>query len=347
MSDIKQQIQQASTKNADLLQVLAQTDYAAPALQEQLRFISELEAQLATSEEQLKVIDAKRVAELADHVKYRDSHIRRFMSKATGQKEKFEAKAAKEEEEYYEALQQQHEISTVHNNMKKQLEDAEYTRGQLRQADALHRDTQRELDNLYDSIFAGETPHFPEEDKLEKQSELSLQLYHNTRLQHEAETNIISLLTKGVERVKFAGAQMVAARSASRYDLFGGGAICDALERSALSQADAAIREACVLAQCAHIDDLPKVNINQGHIIRDILFDSISTDLQFHQEIKRGQIEVEQFASAFEKRLATSQDRLKAVEGELREREAGLEEARYQLQAERQKVFELIPQGKQ
>ncbi|KAH7161047.1 hypothetical protein EDB81DRAFT_783758 [Dactylonectria macrodidyma] len=347
MSDIKQQIQQASARNAELLLVLAQTDHAAPALQEQLRFIKDLEAQLATTNKQLNTLEAKRVSELADHVKYRDSHVRRFMFKATGRKEKFEARAAKEEEEYYDVLQQQHETTTVNNNLKFQLEEAQNTRTELQEADTLHSNTQRELDNLYNAIFAGATPHFPEEDELEKQSDSALQRYHDTRVRHEEEKNVVSLILKAVERVKYASIQMEEARSASRMDLFGGGLLADAMERSALSKADIAIREARTLTSRAHFDDLPRVGINQGHIMRDVFFDNIVTDMQFHEEIKRGQAEVATFARALQDRLAASKDRLNAVEGELKEREQSLEEARRLLQAERQKVFERVSQETQ
>ncbi|KPM41691.1 hypothetical protein AK830_g4829 [Neonectria ditissima] len=347
MSDIKEEIQRASAKNAELLLVLAQTDHAAPALQEQLRFIKDLEAQLDTTGKQLKTLETKRVLELADHVKYRDSHVRRFMFKATGRKEKFEARAAKEEEEYYDVLQQQQETTTVNNNLKFQLEEAQKTRAELQEADTLHKNTQSELDNLYNSIFAGATPHFPEEDELEKQSDAALQRYHDTRVRKEEEKNIVSLLTKAVEQVKFASKQMEEARSASRMDLFGGGLLADAMERSALSKADVAIREARTLASRARLDDLPPVGINQGHIMRDVFFDNIVTDMQFHDEIKRGQAEVATFALALQERLVTATDRLTAVEREMKEREQGLEEARRLLQVERQKVFERVSQEKQ
>ncbi|VUC32759.1 unnamed protein product [Clonostachys rosea] len=345
MSNIEQQIQEASARNAELLRTLAETDYAKPSLKEQVILINDLQKQIDKTDKDLKLYDTQRKAELKDHEKYRDSHFRRFLYKATGNKDKFAEKASKEEKEYYDVLQKQHETTVLNNGLKEQHEEAKRVRGELETAVELHNHSQIELDNLYNSIFAGETPRFPEEDALERESDNSLQRYHDIRTKLEEEMRVMKLVNQAQAKVKEALRYMDDARSASRMDMFGFDGIADAMERSALAKADIAYRDARNFAERANFDDLPAVNINHGHIMRDVVFDNIFTDMQFHEEIKRAQNEMEKFGNFIKQKLVISQDRKKDVEVKLKEAEKDLETARVNLQDERMKLFEQVAKG--
>ncbi|VUC25504.1 unnamed protein product [Clonostachys rosea] len=341
MSTFGKQIQQASRRNTELLQILAETDYAVPTLKEQQRLIYDLDKELNNNYVLLRHLNDQREAELKDHVRYRDSHFRRFLFKATGNKDKFAAQASKEEKEYFDLLRRHHETTVLNESLKQQLEGARAAVAQLEPQAKIHQAAQQELDNLYNSIFGGETPHFPAEDALERESEMALQRYHNVRMRHEQQTQIVKLMTEATRKVKHAADLMASARTASRMDIMGNN-MADIVERSALGQAEMAYREARHLAQLARFDDLPSVNINQGHVMSDMLMDNIFSDMAFHEEIKRGQREMESFEWKLGQRLKMVQDRMKDVQLELVQAEKELEVGRIRLQAERMRVFEQL-----
>jgi hypothetical protein len=107
MSSTNQKIQEAASQNASLLQGLHETDSAPSQLQQQDAYIRDLDQQIQDTNKRVADLKRKTATELKDHEKYRDSNIRRFAHKATGRKEKFAEKAAKEEKEYFEAMQAQ------------------------------------------------------------------------------------------------------------------------------------------------------------------------------------------------------------------------------------------------
>lgn len=339
---IETRIREASAKNAELLRTLADTDYANPALIEQARFIRGLENEISVSDHRLKQLDTKRKSELADHEKYRDSNVRRFLHRISGKREKFDAKAAKEEREYFEALQEQHEAQTLNDGLRHQLDEALRAKAELEVAKATHNNAQVELDNLYNSIFAGDNPGFPNEDELEQKSDQALQKYHDSRVKKEQKDQIVNLLSKADAQAEIARHQMDEAHYRSRGDIMGRGVFNELQEHEALDSAAAAIRMAQTLTSRAGVEDFPPVRINTGGLMSDIFFDNIFTDLARNEEIKRAEMEVARFKSFIVGRLARAIDAQATAGTALTEAEKELEKARMDLQLERQRVFEQV-----
>lgn len=345
MSDFETQIREASARNSDLLRVLAETDHAKPALQEQMRFIRDLDGELSNTHKRIQQLDNKRKLELKDHEKYRDSNVRRFMYKATGRQEKFDQRAEKEEREYFEVLQQEHQAREIRDNIQQQLDEANKVRSELETVARRHDNAQQELDRLYHAIFSGPTPQFPEEDEKERHTEQMLQLYQETRKQLEAEAHTAGLLGSAGPMVHGALMHIEQALQHSRVDMFGGGAMHDFMERHQLAQAEGLIQRARMQIQRArqaspHVKPMPPININHGDILTDVFFDNLYTDMMFHNEIKRGKMEVLRFASALHEQINASEGRKRELESQMRQREAELEAARKALQAERARAFE-------
>lgn len=341
-TDIQTQIKHAAARNTELLSTLTQTDYASPSLKEQERYIGELKAEIAASDKLILELEKKRKIELSEHEKYRDSNVKRFLHKIVGQRNKFDAKAAKEEREYFEVLQAEHEAQTLNANLQQQLQDATTVRTQLDEAKAVHDAAQRELDGLYDSIFSGSNSSFPLEDELERKSDQALQRYHDTRVDKEEKDKILQLLEKAQGQADIAIREMDEAHSRSHGDIMGRGMFNDIQKHDALDQAFRAISMAQTLVKRAGLEGAPRVNIDTGGLMSDIFFDNIFTDLARNEEIKRGENEVIQF------RLYIVRERGKAINVQgvasamLREAEVELEKARNELQLERQSVFERV-----
>ncbi|KAJ2969051.1 hypothetical protein NQ176_g8868 [Zarea fungicola] len=123
-SSVEQQICNAGERNERLLGILNSTDDAASRLGEHKRFLQDLREQLKLSDRRIKKLDNLRQIKLGEHEKYRDSHVRRFMFKASGKKEKFAQRAEDGEREYFKALQDAQQEHSINAALKTQVEDA-------------------------------------------------------------------------------------------------------------------------------------------------------------------------------------------------------------------------------
>ncbi|KAK0732438.1 hypothetical protein B0T21DRAFT_369009 [Apiosordaria backusii] len=348
--EVRTKITAASAKNRELLTILQQTDHALPSLIQQRRLVTDLETEVKASDQRVAAVDRKRKKEYQEHEKYRDSVLKRFAYKATGKREKFEQRAAKEEQEYFEALQEEHRETQINKDVKSQLEQARQVAADLEREVSRHNDVQRQLDELYGRIFGGPTPGFPQEDEQERVANAKTQAYQATRGKAEAESQALRLLGEGQLRMKRALGFMEEALMHSRRDMYGGGTFTDMMERNALSQAEREATLAKMLVAQAQrmspmVADLPPINIDQGNLMMDVFFDNIFTDMAFHDKIKASRASVIRAAMAMDGQVSAARQRLSGLEGELRMREQEMREAREKLQKVRERVFESVEGG--
>jgi hypothetical protein len=169
MSQLTQALTNAASRNHELLSVLAETDYAAKTLQQNSSYITDLEAQTKATEKELRKLHAITEDERKDHVKYRDSTFKRYAHKLGGRKgeAKFASKSEKEEREFLEAWQKEREAEERKAELQRALNTANEDRQRFESEKARNESAQRDLDQLYASIFSGPTPDLPGEDQLE------------------------------------------------------------------------------------------------------------------------------------------------------------------------------------
>lgn len=346
---IESQIQSATSQHAQLLSTLSSTDHAKPDLTQHQAYLSDLNAQLSTIDKRLKELDSRREKDLKDHVKYRDSVFRRFAYKASGQRTKFEEKADKEEKEYFEGLQE----SQVKRDTKGQLEqwiaEADKHRVELERLAGVHDTAQRELDNLYSSIFAGPSPNFPIEDQLEQASDDALQEYELVRQAVEGEGQAYNRLQQADQALRLALKNMSSALGYSTWDMWGGGSMSDMMERNELSKADRqwnATQMSMLEARHAspHVGALPSVTVAAGSLMSDVFFDNIFTDMAFHDKIKETDRQMGNAYSALLRELENCKARLDTARGDLQDKEKRLEESRVALQNRRTEIFREVAQ---
>ncbi|TQV95598.1 hypothetical protein V2A60_000782 [Cordyceps javanica] len=346
-SSVEQQIRSAAERNSQLLETLARTDGAASALAEHKRFQQDLQDQLDQSTQRIAKLEGERQKRLGEHEKYRDSHVRRFMFKASGRKDKFAQRAEDGEREYFKALQDAQQEHGIHAAITAQIEEAQRAEPG-RQADAdRHAAAQQELDALYARIFDGPTPQFPEEDAREQRYATALHAHQRTRALFDAETQAVEQLNRADRAMTQALREMEQALGYSRMDMFGGGAMADMMERSHLSNADrlaAVARGHAERAQRAspRVRDLPEVRINHGSIVSDVFFDNIVTDYAFHQEIRRGQLELVRCYNCLQDLGSSSDRRRRDLQAQLARQEQELRTARADLQRAREEVFQSV-----
>lgn len=346
---IEEHIQAATAKNAALLHTLASTDYARPSLTQQVTYITELEQQLSALSKRLTELDRRRERDLKDHVKYRDSVFRRFTYKATGRREKFDEKAEVEEKEYFEGMQESNTKSEEKRQLEQLLVEAKERKGELETDAKRHEEAQVELDGLYDSIFSGPNPQakYPEEDRLEREAESVLSEYEAQRQQLEGETRALKLLNDARGEINMSLQHLSTARGYSTWDMWGGGTMVDMMERNELSSADrrwSACKMHFAEAQraSAHVTPLPGVRVAAGSLMSDVFFDSIFTDMAFHEKIKQSEAEMRRAADALMQNVLLAEQRVKEGKSSAQHLGARLEKARVDLQSRRTEIFRMV-----
>src|SRR5438034_10279057 len=123
---IEAQITSATAQNSQLLQTLAETDYAPPVLQQHNRFVSDLQSELSNLERHIKSLEQKTAKEHKEHEKLQSSIMTRFAYRLGGKKgqAKFSAKEEKEEREYFDTIQEEQSAKGRQGTLRQQLDEA-------------------------------------------------------------------------------------------------------------------------------------------------------------------------------------------------------------------------------
>ncbi|KAF5607352.1 uncharacterized protein FSUBG_5251 [Fusarium subglutinans] len=208
MPDIKDAIRAASPRTAELLGLLEQTRHIRTDLALQQKIVSDLESQLSESNRELDGLDRKRLADLESHKKYRDGHVMKFFYKASGKENSFTGQAEREEQNYHNTLQQAHLASEHNSSVKAKLDEELRKMDDLDQSMQGYLDLQKQLDDIYDDIFSGPTPEFPEEDAKEYRSNDALSAYVATKRAFELHQKALDLLEQATTTMT-AGLQQV------------------------------------------------------------------------------------------------------------------------------------------
>lgn len=220
----------------------------------------------------------------------------------------------------------------------------------LEQQCARRTTAQNELNTLYASIFQGPTPSFPEEDQAERNVESALQTYNSTCAKLEADRQVQHILVGASKRIGASLNDIEDALDASRLDMFGIGASADAMERIALQKAETNVVQAQMMVAQAQrispeVQDLPAVQIAQGNLFGDVLFDNIFSDMDFHDKIKDSRAEVQRCAQALRTQLMAAKERCHASEQLSEVQSNSLKAAREELQKVRQNIFGRLADG--
>jgi hypothetical protein len=350
MTSIQQQIQEASSKNSQLLAGLHETDSAPSQLYQQITYIKDLDLQLKKSEKQVAQLKKKTASELEDHKKYSESTFRRFAHKASGRKERFAEKAEKEEREYFDAIQAQKTAEDDLAYVRQLKAEAEVTRAEYEQNALRHDSLQTELDALYNSIFAGYTPGFPDEDQKEQSVEATNQHCAEINQALEKERQLGYLLKQMMNKLTQARNQLDNAHSMSTYDMFGGGTLASMQKRNYLENAESAISQVRMLQdQVKQIDssrgNIGPMNIASGSIWGDVVFDNIFSDMEMHDKIKQSEAQIQTAIQKLQQQINTSEEKERKTNDDLQRGSEMLKQARVELQKARERAFERVQAG--
>ena len=353
MSQLTQALTNAVTRNRELLSTLAQTDYADKTLQQNAAYITDLDSQIKATDKELKKLHTQTEDERKDHVKYRDSTFKRYAHKLGGSKgqAKFASKSEKEEREFLQAWQLEREAEERRAELQRALTTATSDRQRFEADKARNTTAQHDLDQLYASIFSGPTPEVPGEDQLEIAVQNAKQHLEQTQSAYNAENAALEALRRVENRMQTAAAAMQEAIDSSRLDIIGmGGSFADMMERDALSKSAVALSESL-----RHMDEarrwqpaivhLRTVHIDMGHMVSDVMFDNIFSDMNQHERIKGSNNQLMEAMAQLKEQLAAQVQRAKGATEALKMARASMEEARGELQSIRAEAFERLAGG--
>ncbi|KAI4952377.1 hypothetical protein J4E91_002846 [Alternaria rosae] len=349
---IHNKIQLAAHKNEVLLRGLEDTDSAPSQLKQQNAYIADLDAQINNIRKRVNDLKQKTASELKDHEKYRDSHFRRFAHKASGKKEKFAEKAAKEEKEYFDAIQEQKSAEDELAYAKQLRAEAETRKNEISSQAQRHNALQADLDALYNSIFAGHTPEFPDEDRKEDACNAAHAHVQDLTQRLERERHILFLLGQTSVKLSAAREHLDGAYGMSQYDMFGGGTMASMQKRNYLERAESSIQQVRMLQQqvkqvAPEIPGLGQLNIAMGSIWSDVVFDNIFSDMQMHDEVKQSIAQVDRAGNKCGEIIRQREAQEKGLQGEVDQAKATLQHARLELQQAREEAFRRVLGGGQ
>ncbi|KAJ7835926.1 hypothetical protein B0H14DRAFT_2795051 [Mycena olivaceomarginata] len=276
-----------SPYHARLLRQIAELEYVPAALQEQETHIAGLKRDSAALVPKIAGLERKTKKERMEHELQRDNSTGRFMAKLTGRKEKFDAKASKEEREWIEAMEAEMQAKKEQEVVHTMLAEAKAVRADLQDKLQVYNQTKQELAALYSKIFDGPTPAYPEDDQLEYQVQQAQNRCNEIQASLTRESHIVSLLQSANTALQACSSKIQQALKYSKWDMIGGGVKSDMMERNALTAAEVHATLAQIFIQQAimaspQVQAIGEITISNGSFLSDIVFDNIFTDLAFH-----------------------------------------------------------------
>ncbi|KAF2623118.1 hypothetical protein BU25DRAFT_414638 [Macroventuria anomochaeta] len=350
MISIQSKVHKAASQHAQLLQGVAETDHAPSQLQQQDAYLKDLKAQETNTSKRVEDLRKKTAVELKGHKKYSESTFRRFTHKASGRKERFCEKAAKEERKYFDAIQEQKTAEDELAYVRQLRSEAEVQRQKFDRDTTRHNHLQQQLDQLYNSIFAGQTPEFPEEDRKEEACNAACQQMQSIHQELEKERHVLFLFRQTSTKLSEARNYLDDAHGMSQWDMFGGGAMASMQKRNLLELAESSIQQVRMLQQqlqqfAPHLPDLGQLNIACGSIWGDVVFDNIFSDMEMHDKIKDSEAQVDRAGHKCGKLVRESEQREQRLLGDARDANERLKDARIELQRAREMAFKGILEG--
>ncbi|KZV95110.1 hypothetical protein EXIGLDRAFT_834494 [Exidia glandulosa HHB12029] len=210
-------------QHAHVLRQIAEVDYAPAALEQAIERTRKIVLDVQATGKRLKELRDKTQEERAEHLDLQDSVGRKWMHKLTGRGDEFDEKAAKEEREYLDALEQEKRTQTVYEKLEADWAVARNEESDLRRVCKERDDLLEQLDDLYKAVFDGPTPSFPQEDNLEGMLRKAQEENDRARAQFIYYQHLATLLSDALGKVQQMGNTMTFALDNSINDIFGVG----------------------------------------------------------------------------------------------------------------------------
>jgi hypothetical protein len=167
-SSVREAVCTWASRNTCLLLRLSKLSEAHNDYNAQLTYTNRLQESINEQNEELGRVQEEVETRFKVHKKFCDSIAHRIFHRTVQAQEKYEADSSKAEQEYFEALGAQSRAEARQVQLESDLEEAIRAEWQLKKAVQEHDEVRNEIDELYERLFGGPTPGFPEEDVAEE-----------------------------------------------------------------------------------------------------------------------------------------------------------------------------------
>ena len=351
MTSLQERLRATAADNTRLLQIISESDFAPTALKQSNDYITNLKNDIVAQEKELAATKRSIAKEEAEHKAYQTSHAKRLAYRLGGKKEKFEAKASKEERDWVEAVQRGFECQKKLDTLNRNLAEATSTSAEMQKVANTYTQAQAELDQLYKSIFEGPTPDVPGEDQ--KESALYQATAHFEMLQGNVskENNIKSLLAETMKFLDRAAINVEEARSNQKMDVYGfDNMFMEMAEHNALARVRQNVAQADMLLKQARsirpdIGEVGNIVHAQSDFMGEVLFDNVFSDMRKYEAIKKSQASIMSARQELRSIQAQSEERMTSMVRETRFAKEDVDEKRLQLQQVRAQAYQRVADG--
>ncbi|CAG8973071.1 hypothetical protein HYALB_00009375 [Hymenoscyphus albidus] len=147
-----------------LVRRIAETEYAAQALEKQKLKIADLDKEIEAKRTDVRRASQTIEDKLTDFEKLQDSHVRRLGYKLAGKEERFEEKTSQEETAWQDAIRAKYAREEKLEELFSKRRDAGDKEWTLSSNKHINNETKKALESLTKGIFSGPPPpEFPEE----------------------------------------------------------------------------------------------------------------------------------------------------------------------------------------
>jgi hypothetical protein len=205
-----------------------------------------------------------------------------------------------------------------------------------------------ELDALYKSIFDGPTPEIPEEVQKEQEWLQAEFNFNIAGVMLNTEKQADDILVDADKFMNFAIRDIISAREASGYDLWGvGGVWTEMSENNCLVSCEQNVRQVEMLILQAQriqpaVRNIGDMRVAQMNFMTNVVFDNIFSDLDMRDRIKQSQAQLKMAQANLTAELQAARERTTAAQTEVDEAKAVLDQKRLELQGIRSVAFEKL-----
>ena len=238
MPELFQQLSEASERNYKLLEILRRTEYAPAALQQNTQRISDLISQKSDIINEIDRLHQITSDEHENRAKACGNVAKRSVIPGSEKStESLTAAAQQKERDFMEAWQREREAEERFKEVKHALEVAQSEKPVFERDNKLHKEAQREIDQIYESIFAGPTPEARGEDQLEQQVRRSRATFQECQMRAEKEESAMAALERASSHLNGAVENMRSCHHRAKLGLLGGGRYLESREQQDISNA--------------------------------------------------------------------------------------------------------------
>jgi hypothetical protein len=205
-----------ASRNTCLLLRLSTLSEAHSDFNAHITYINRLKESIREQTDEIEKLQEEVEARFKVHKSFCDCLAHRLFHRSNQAQEKYETEMLKAEQEYFRALGAQSKAEAKIAQTERDVEEAAKAQSQLEKAAQEHDEVRKEIDELYEKLFDGPTPGFPEEDVAEESFKTAKAENEATKERVRKSREALRLLNLARDRLPQAQKQLARAHRLAR-----------------------------------------------------------------------------------------------------------------------------------